>query len=191
MKIVFATNNPNKLSEIKALVPNNIEIVSLKEIGCFDELPETQNTLQGNALQKAQYVYDHYKISCFSDDTGLMVDALNGVPGVYSARYAGPACSSEDNMNKLLGTLKNQENRKARFATVIALILNGEKHFFEGEIAGKIATQKTGKDGFGYDPIFIPENETRSFAEMPKSEKGKMSHRGRAVKKLVTFFSIT
>ena len=187
MKIVFATNNPNKLSEIKALVPANIEIVSLKEIGCFDELPETQNTLKGNALQKAEYVSKKYNIACFSDDSGLMVKALNGTPGVFSARYAGPNCSSEDNMDKLLTALKNEENRQANFATVIALIINGEKHFFKGEIAGTISTERTGKDGFGYDPIFIPENETRSFAEMGKDEKGKMSHRGRAVEKLVEF----
>jgi XTP/dITP diphosphohydrolase len=189
MKIVFATNNPNKLSEIKALVPETIEIVSLKDIGCFDELPETQNTLEGNALQKAQYVVNKYKTSCFSDDTGLLVDALNGEPGVYSARYAGPENSSEKNMAKLLKNLEGETNRNASFETVIALVLNGQKYIFNGNVEGVITNEKKGKDGFGYDPIFIPENGKLTFAEMSKEAKGEISHRGRAVRKLIAFLT--
>ena len=189
MKIVFATNNPNKLSEIKALVPETIKIVSLKEIGCFDELPETQDTLKGNALQKAQYVVDQYKVPCFSDDTGLLVEALNGEPGVYSARYAGPENSSEKNMDKLLKNLEGKTNRKASFETVIALILNGKKHVFNGSVEGEITCDRKGKDGFGYDPIFIPENGELTFAEMSKEAKGEISHRGRAVRKLIAFLT--
>ena len=189
MKIVFATNNSNKLSEIKALVPNTIEIVSLKEIGCFDELPETQDTLEGNALQKAEYVLNNYNTTCFSDDTGLLVDALNGEPGVYSARYAGPDNSSEKNMDKLLKNLEGKENRSASFETVIALLLNGEKHIFKGRVDGEIGTEKKGKDGFGYDPIFIPENGRLTFSEMSSAAKGEISHRGRAVRKLISFLT--
>lgn len=189
MKIVFATNNPNKLSEIKALVPETIKIVSLKEIGCFDELPETQDTLEGNALQKVQYVVDQYKVPCFSDDTGLLVEALNGEPGVYSARYAGPENSSEKNMDKLLKNLEGKTNRKASFETVIALILNGQKHVFNGSVEGEITCDRKGKDGFGYDPIFIPENGELTFAEMSKEAKGEISHRGRAVRKLIAFLT--
>ena len=189
MKIVFATNNPNKLAEIKALVPDSIEIISLKEIGCYDELPETRDTLEGNALQKAEYVVNKYQIPCFSDDTGLLVDALNGEPGVYSARYAGLENSSEKNMNKLLKNLEGQTNRSASFKTVVALILNGQNHIFNGSVVGEITVEKQGLDGFGYDPIFIPENGKLTFAEMSKEAKGKISHRGRAVRKLITFLS--
>jgi XTP/dITP diphosphohydrolase len=189
MKIVFATNNPNKLAEIKALVPDSIEIISLKEIGCYDELPETRDTLEGNALQKAEYVVNKYQIPCFSDDTGLLVDALNGEPGVYSARYAGLENSSEKNMNKLLKNLEGQTNRSASFETVVALILNGQNHIFKGSVVGEITVEKQGLDGFGYDPIFIPENGKLTFAEMSKEAKGKISHRGRAVRKLITFLS--
>jgi XTP/dITP diphosphohydrolase len=189
MKIVFATNNPNKLAEIKALVPDSIEIISLKEIGCYDELPETRDTLEGNALQKAEYVVNKYQIPCFSDDTGLLVDALNGEPGVYSARYAGLENSSEKNMNKLLKNLEGQNNRSASFETVVALILNGQNHIFNGSVVGEITVEKQGLDGFGYDPIFIPENGKLTFAEMSKEAKGKISHRGRAVRKLITFLS--
>jgi len=189
MKIVFATNNPNKLAEIKALVPDSIEIISLKEIGCYDELPETRDTLEGNALQKAEYVVNKYQIPCFSDDTGLLVDALNGEPGVYSARYAGLENSSEKNMNKLLKNLEGQTNRSASFETVVALILNGQNHIFNGSVVGEITIEKQGLDGFGYDPIFIPENGKLTFAEMSKEAKGKISHRGRAVRKLITFLS--
>jgi len=189
MKIVFATNNPNKLAEIKALVPDSIEIISLKEIGCYDELPETRDTLEGNALQKAEYVVNKYQIPCFSDDTGLLVDALNGEPGVYSARYAGLENSSEKNMNKLLKNLEGQTNRSASFETVVALILNGQNHIFNGSVVGEITVEKQGLDGFGYDPIFIPENGKLTFAEMSKEAKGKISHRGRAVRKLIAFLS--
>lgn len=189
MKIVFATNNPNKLSEIKDLVPASIEILSLKEIECFDELPETRDTLEGNALQKAEYVSEKFGISCFSDDTGLLVDALNGEPGVYSARYAGPHNDSEKNMDKLLLNLNDKTNRKAEFKTVIALILNGEKHLFEGNVKGEITTQRQGNGGFGYDPIFKPEGRNETFAEMRKEDKGEIGHRGRAVKKLIAFLS--
>ena len=189
MKIVFATNNPNKLAEIKALVPDSIEIISLKEIGCYDELPETRDTLEGNALQKAEYVVNKYQIPCFSDDTGLLVDALNGEPGVYSARYAGLENSSEKNMNKLLKNLEGQTNRSASFETVVALILNGQNHIFNGSVVGEITVEKQGLDGFGYDPIFIPKNGKLTFAEMSKEAKGKISHRGRAVRKLITFLS--
>jgi len=189
MKIVFATNNPNKLAEIKALVPDSIEIISLKEIGCYDELPETRDTLEGNALQKAEYVVNKYQIPCFSDDTGLLVDALNGEPGVYSARYAGLENSSEKNMNKLLKNLEGQTNRSASFKTVVALILNGQNHIFNGSVVGEITVEKQGLDGFGYDPIFIPKNGKLTFAEMSKEAKGKISHRGRAVRKLITFLS--
>ena len=189
MKIVFATNNPNKLAEIKALVPDSIEIISLKEIGCYDELPETRDTLEGNALQKAEYVVNKYQIPCFSDDTGLLVDALNGEPGVYSARYAGLENSSEKNMNKLLKNLEGQTNRSASFETVVALILNGQNHIFNGSVVGEITIEKQGLDGFGYDPIFIPKNGKLTFAEMSKEAKGKISHRGRAVRKLITFLS--
>jgi XTP/dITP diphosphohydrolase len=189
MKIVFATNNPNKLAEIKALVPDSIEIISLKEIGCYDELPETRDTLEGNALQKAEYVVNKYQIPCFSDDTGLLVDALNGEPGVYSARYAGLENSSEKNMNKLLKNLEGQNNRSASFETVVALILNGQNHIFKGSVVGEITVEKQGLDGFGYDPIFIPKNGKLTFAEMSKEAKGKISHRGRAVRKLITFLS--
>ncbi len=189
MKIVFATNNPNKLSEIKSLVPKTVEIVSLKEIGCFDELPETRDTLKGNALQKAEYVVNKYNTPCFSDDSGLLVDALNGAPGVYSARYAGSENSSEKNMDKLLLNLKNERNRVASFKTVIALILNDEKHIFEGSVEGEITFERKGRGGFGYDPIFMPENRKQSFAEMTKEAKGEISHRGRAVRKLITFLA--
>ena len=185
MKIVFATNNPNKLKEIQALMPAGIEILSLKEIGCTEDIPETGDTLEANAFQKAHYLKEHYDYDCFADDTGLEVDALEGAPGVYSARYAGPERSAEANMAKILSELKGNNNRKAQFRTAIALILNGEEHLFEGKVEGHISEAKQGKEGFGYDPIFIPENETRSFAQMSMEEKGAISHRGRAVRKLV------
>jgi len=185
MKIVFATNNPNKLKEIQALMPTGIEILSLKEIGCTEDIPETGDTLEANAFQKAHYLKEHYGYDCFADDTGLEVDTLEGAPGVYSARYAGPERSAEANMAKILSELKGNNNRKAQFRTAIALILNGEEHLFEGKVEGHISEAKQGKEGFGYDPIFIPENETRSFAQMSMEEKGAISHRGRAVRKLV------
>ena len=187
MKIVFATNNPNKLKEIQALMPKGIAILSLKEIGCTEDIPETGTTLEANAFQKAHYLKEHYGYDCFADDTGLEVEALNGAPGVYSARYAGPERNSEANMAKILDELKRKENRKAQFRTAIALILNGEEQLFEGKVEGHISEEKKGEEGFGYDPIFLPENDKRSFAQMTMAEKGAISHRGRAVKKLVDF----
>ena len=187
MKLVFATNNPNKLSELQALVPDWIEILSLKDINCNEELPESNPTLEENALQKAQYVYKNYGFNCFADDTGLEIEVLGGAPGVYSARYAGEDCGAEDNMKKVLAKLENVENRNAKFRTVIALVLKAEENLFEGECNGTITKTKTGVEGFGYDPIFIAESCEITFAEMSKQEKGAISHRGRAVEKLVEF----
>ena len=189
MKIVFATNNPNKLKEIQTLIPKEIEIISLKEIGCTEDIPETGDTLEANAFQKVHYVKENYNYDCFADDTGLEIDALNGAPGVYSARYAGPEKSAEANIEKILNELQGKENRKAKFRTAIALTLNNEEHLFEGEINGHISKVKQGNEGFGYDPIFMPENEKRSFAQMSMEEKGTISHRGRAVKKLVAYLN--
>ena len=189
MKIVFATNNPNKLKEIQSLIPKEIEIISLKEIGCNEDIPETGDTLEANAFQKAHYIKDNFNYDCFADDTGLEIDELNGDPGVYSARYAGRERNANANMNKVLNELKGKKNRKAKFRTAIALTLNNEKHLFEGEINGYISDVKQGNEGFGYDPIFIPENDIRSFAQMSMQEKGAISHRGRAVKKLVTYLN--
>ena len=189
MKIVFATNNPNKLKEIQTLIPKEIEIISLKEIGCTEDIPETGDTLEVNAFQKVHYVKEKYNYDCFADDTGLEIDALNGAPGVYSARYAGLEKSAEANIEKVLNELQGKENRKAKFRTAIALTLNNEEHLFEGEINGHISKVKQGNEGFGYDPIFMPENEKRSFAQMSMEEKGTISHRGRAVNKLVTYLN--
>jgi XTP/dITP diphosphohydrolase len=189
MKLVFATNNLNKLSEIKSLVPSGIEILSLNDINCNEELPETNPTLQENALQKAKYVFDNYGFNCFADDTGLEIDALGGEPGVYSARYAGKDCSAEDNMKKVLKKLEAEQDRSAKFRTVISLILDGEEALFEGECKGNMTRKKSGAEGFGYDPIFIAEGYELTFSEMNKDEKGKISHRGKAVKKLVGFLN--
>ena len=189
MKIVFATNNPNKLKEIQSLIPKEIEIISLKEIGCNEDIPETGDTLEANAFQKAHYIKDNFNYDCFADDTGLEIDELNGDPGVYSARYAGPERNANANMNKVLNELKGKKNRKAQFRTAIALILNNEEHLFEGKVEGYISKVKQGNEGFGYDPIFIPENDIRSFAQMSMQEKGAISHRGRAVKKLVAYLN--
>ena len=189
MKIVFATNNLNKLQEIKSLVTNNINIISLNDIECHDELPENQLTLEGNALEKANFIYSKYGCSCFADDTGLEIDALNGDPGVYSARYAGLECLAEDNMNKVLDKLNGIKNRKAKFRTVIALIIDGHEYLFNGECLGEITKNKIGLDGFGYDPIFLPIDSELTFAQMDKTEKGIISHRGISVRKLVDFLS--
>ena len=189
MKIVFATNNPNKFKEIQSLVPKEIEIISLKEIGCTEEIPETGDSLEANAFQKAHYIKENYDYDCFADDTGLEIDELNGAPGIYSARYAGPEKNADSNITKILNELKGKKNRKAKFRTVIALTLNNEEHLFEGEINGYISSEKKGNEGFGYDPIFIPENNIRCFAQMSMQEKGVISHRGRAVKKLVVFLN--
>jgi XTP/dITP diphosphohydrolase len=184
-KIVFATGNPYKIKEVKELLNNKFEIIGLQDIGCQEDIPETQPTIEGNALQKARYVVDNYGVNCFAEDTGLEIESLNMEPGVYSARYAGEQRSSEDNMNLVLEKLKSQDNRKARFKTVVALIIDGEEFTFEGIVNGEIAFEKTGKDGFGYDPIFLPEDQKISFAEMGSAEKNKISHRGRAVRKLI------
>ena len=187
MKLVFATNNQNKVNEIKSLLGEGVEILSLKDIGCNEELPETQETLEGNALQKASYVADKYGVNCFADDTGLEVESLNGAPGVYSARYAGVECKAEDNMAKVLSELDGKENRTAKFRTIVALILNGEEHSFEGKIDGSITRSKSGSDGFGYDPIFQPNGFDTTFSEMSMSQKNAISHRGKAVAELVAF----
>ena len=189
MKIVFATNNPNKLKEIRSLIPKEIEIISLKEIGCTEDIPETADSLSANAFQKAHYIKENYNYDCFADDTGLEIYELNGAPGVYSARYAGPEKNADANMTKILNELKGKKNRKAKFRTAIALTHNNEEHLFEGEINGHISDVKQGNKGFGYDPIFIPENDIRSFAQMSMQEKGAISHRGRAVKKLVAYLN--
>lgn len=187
MKLCFATNNLHKLEEIRAAVGQSFEIVSLKEIGCFEELPETRPTLEGNSLQKAQYIWDNYQVNCFADDTGLEVVALNGAPGVYSARYAGENCSFQDNVALLLKNLKSITDRQAKFRTVITLIIDGKVSQFEGEVKGSITEKEHGKDGFGYDPIFLPSEKSVTFAEMSMQEKNAISHRGRATKKLVEF----
>ena len=188
MRICFATNNKNKIKEIKAAV-ENIDIVSLDEIGCTVELPENQKTLEGNSLEKANYVFDNFSAGCFADDTGLEIDALKGAPGVYSARYAGVHGDSEANMQLVLKNLQGEKNRKAQFRTVITLILNGEPHQFEGICRGSLTTKKLGLDGFGYDPIFVPEGHESSFAEMSLEEKNTISHRGIAVRKLIAFLN--
>ena len=187
MTLVFATNNSNKLSEIRSLVPDGIEILSLKDINCNEELPEANPTLHENALQKARYVFDNYGFNCFADDTGLEIDALGGEPGVYSARYAGEDCSAEDNMKKVLEKLESEQERSANFRTVIALIIDGKEILFFGECKGSITKTKSGVEGFGYDPIFTPKGCNITFAEMTKDEKGKISHRGKSVEKLVGF----
>lgn len=190
MKICFATNNKKKIEEVKAALGNDFTIVSLEEIGCHEELPETGNTLDHNAFQKARYVKDHYGVDCFADDTGLEVEVLNGEPGVYSGRYSGEPRSDERNIDLLLKNLDGKTNRQAKFRTVIALILNGEVHSFEGVAAGEILDKRTGTGGFGYDPIFKPSGFDKSFAELTLEEKNKISHRGKAVKALVQFFEI-
>ena len=189
MDLVFATNNLNKLSEIKSLVSSDINILSLSDINCQDDLSETGFTIKDNALQKANYIFDHYGVNCFSDDTGLEIDVLGGAPGVYSARYAGANCDSEKNIKKVLQKLKNEENRYAKFRTIIALIINGQEYFFEGECIGDITTIKRGFKGFGYDPIFKPLGYNKTFAQMDQHEKGNISHRGKAVTKLINFLN--
>lgn len=190
MKLVFATNNAHKLKEMqKITAATEVEIVSLADIDCHDDIPETADTLEGNALQKARYIKEHYGYDCFADDTGLEVEALNNAPGVYSARYAGPGHDSEANMNKLLHEMEGKENRKARFRTVIALILNGEEHLFEGIVNGFITLEKKGTTGFGYDPIFQPESYEQTFAELGEDIKNNISHRALATKKLANFLS--
>jgi XTP/dITP diphosphohydrolase len=187
MQLVFASNNKNKIKEIQLLVPQSIKVLSLEDIGCFEEIPETADTIEGNAIQKANYVTEKYGCNCFADDTGLEVEALNGEPGVYSARYAGEQKDATDNMDKLLNNLKGISNRNAQFKTVIALNLNGNQSLFTGIIEGKIIEEKIGSNGFGYDPIFVADGYSQTFAELRIEEKSVISHRGLAVKQLVNF----
>jgi len=187
MKLVFATNNKDKVKEINALLDDNIELLSLEDIGCTEDIEETENTLEGNAKLKADYVTKKYGYDCFADDTGLEVEALDGAPGVYSARYAGENVTYDDNVHKMLQEMRDQSNRKAQFRTVIALNTGGKQYLFEGVCKGNILKIKRGKEGFGYDPIFEPLGSAKSFAEMSIEEKGLISHRGLATKKLVGF----
>jgi XTP/dITP diphosphohydrolase len=187
IKLVFATNNEHKLNEIQSMLGSRFQLLNLAEIGCFDDIPETSDTLEGNALQKARYIYEKYGYNCFADDTGLEVEALNMAPGVYSARYAGPQRNSVDNMNKLLFELDKINNRSARFRTVISFIMNGSETLFEGVVDGQILREPRGEQGFGYDPVFQPDGFNVSFAEMELNEKNKISHRGRAFTKLINF----
>lgn len=189
MKLVFATHNLNKAKEIQSLLPANFQILTLTAINCHEEIPETSESLEGNSLLKAQFVNDHFNLNCFADDTGLEIQALNGRPGVFSARYAGEEKSTEKNIDLVLFELKNEENRKAQFRTVITLILNDKTILFEGVVKGTISKEKKGSDGFGYDPIFTPEGQTRTFAEMTMEEKNIQSHRARAFEKMISFLS--
>ncbi|MBK0401515.1 non-canonical purine NTP diphosphatase [Adhaeribacter sp. BT258] len=189
MEICFATNNENKLAEVQKMLPDTIKLKTLAQIGCTAELPETQDTLEGNARQKAQYVFEHFEINCFADDTGLEVYALNNEPGVYSARYAGEQRNNQDNINLLLQNLEGQTDRKARFRTVVALVLDGEYFDFEGIVEGEIITEQRGTNGFGYDAVFVPNGYTQTFAEISPEEKNKISHRGQAIAKLVAYLS--
>ncbi|MDE5786780.1 MAG: non-canonical purine NTP diphosphatase [Duncaniella sp.] len=183
--IVFATNNPHKLAELREIVGDRMEILSLAEIGCHEDIPETADTLEGNALIKARHIREKYGYDCFADDTGLMVDALGGQPGVYSARYAGPECDSAANVALLLDRLKGVGDRSARFKTVIALELGGKEYVVEGKVEGKITEECRGESGFGYDPVFQPEGSGKTFAQMTDSEKNAVSHRGRATAELL------
>lgn len=188
MQLVFATHNNNKLKEVQILFPKEIELLSLEDIGCMDEIPETATTLEGNATIKANFVTENYGYPCFADDTGLLVDALDGAPGVYSARYAGEQKNADDNMDKLMLQLKNQTNRSAHFKTVIALNLNNQQILFQGIVKGEITPQKRGEKGFGYDPIFKPKGYDKTFAELPLSVKNEISHRAIAIQQLLAFF---
>ena len=189
MKLVFATNNLNKLKEVQSLIPEHIQLLSLKDIGCFEDVPETQLTIIGNAIQKAEYIKEHYGFDCFADDTGLEVEALNNEPGVYSARYAGEQRDANDNMNLLLNNLKDKTNRNAQFKTVVALHVNNNLETFTGICKGEITTIKHGEGGFGYDPIFKANGYDKTFAEISLEEKNKIGHRGNAVRLLVDFLS--
>ena len=191
MNLAFASNNKNKIAEIQSMLPESIKILSLEDINCLEDIPETADTIEGNAILKADYVTQKYGYDCFADDTGLEVDALNGEPGVYSARYAGEQKNADDNMNKLLQALKNKENRSAQFKTVITLNLKGKQYLFTGIAKGKITFTKTGTNGFGYDPIFKPENFNETFAELPLATKNTIGHRGKAVKQLIDFLNTT
>lgn len=190
MRLCFASNNEHKLNEIQKAIGGDIQLVSLNQIGCYEELPETRDTLEGNSLQKAEYVFSHFHIPCFADDTGLEVEVLQGAPGVYSARYAGAQRNSDDNIALLLKNLNGVSNRKAQFRTIITLLgIEPEPLFFEGIIRGEIIPERRGSGGFGYDPVFVPEGFSRTFAEMTLEEKNQLSHRALAVKKLVDYFA--
>ncbi len=191
MKLVFASNNKNKIAEIQSMLPESITILSLEDINCFEDIPETADTIEGNAILKADYVTQKYGYDCFADDTGLEVDAINGEPGVYSARYAGEQKNADDNMNKLLKALENNKNRSAQFKTVITLNLEGKQYLFTGIAKGEITETKTGTNGFGYDPIFKPENFDKTFAELPLEIKNTIGHRGKAVQQLIDFLTTT
>ena len=191
-QLVFATNNEHKLTEVRAILKDTYQVLSLKDINCFDDIPETADNLEDNARQKAQYIYDHYHVDCFADDSGLEVEALGGAPGVYSARFAalegtGEPHNSKANMNRLLRELKDKDNRKAQFRTIICLIKDGKEHLFEGIIEGTINPEERGSSGFGYDPIFMPKEFDKTFAELGEDVKNCISHRARAIKKLVSF----
>lgn len=186
--LIFATNNKHKLEEVQALTGNRFKLKTLEEIGCFDDIPETGHTFRENASQKSHYLAANFKVDCFADDSGLEVDALNGAPGVYSARYSGTR-DSEKNLQLVLEKMKGKEDRKARFRCVISLIINGKEYFFEGTVEGTIAHEKSGTDGFGYDPIFTPEGYSKTFAEMDPDEKNAISHRGQAVNALISFLN--
>ena len=188
-KLVFATNNAHKLEEVAAILGDQVELLSLNDIGCQTDIPETAETLEGNALLKSSYIYKNYHLDCFADDTGLEVEALNGEPGVYSARYAGDGHNAEANMLKLLHAMEGIENRKAQFRTAFALIIDGKEHLFEGVIKGEIIKTRRGNSGFGYDPIFVPEGYTQTFAEMGNELKNKISHRAIATNKLCKFLN--
>jgi XTP/dITP diphosphohydrolase len=189
MQLIFATHNKNKLKEVKSLMPNTISLLSLDDINLINEIEETSTTIEGNALLKAQTIYKQTGISCFADDTGLLVDALNGAPGVYSARYAGEQKNDEDNMRKLLLDLLDKETRNAHFKSVMALIIDGKEYLFEGIINGKIISEKIGTNGFGYDPIFVPNGYTETFAQLNSETKNAISHRGIALNKLINFIN--
>ncbi len=188
-ELIFATNNAHKVDEVRNKLNGIFEIRSLAEIGCTEDIPETSDTLQGNASQKSHYLHDKYHCNCFADDTGLEVEALDGAPGVFSARYAGPAKDSEANIDKLLAELQNKSNRRARFRTVISLFLEDKEYFFEGIVTGTILTERHGNGGFGYDPVFQPDGYDCSFSELTMEEKNSISHRGRAVEKLIQFLN--
>lgn len=189
MKLVFASNNLNKIKEIQSILKGSIQLLSLEEIGCHEEIPETAETIEGNAILKANYVTEKYGYDCFADDTGLEVTILNGEPGVYSARYAGEQRNADDNMNKLLEALLDKEDRSAQFKTVIALNIKGEQHLFTGIAKGNIILDKTGNHGFGYDPVFQPENYSETFAELASEVKNKISHRAKATQQLIDFLN--
>jgi XTP/dITP diphosphohydrolase len=187
MKLVFASNNSNKIKEVQAMLPDSISILSLEDIGCFEDIPETADTIEGNAILKANYVTEHYGYDCFADDSGLEVDALDGKPGVHSARYAGEHKNDKDNIQKLLAAMESVTNRKANFKTVIALNLNGEQHLFTGTADGEITLKPKGSNGFGYDPVFQPVGFDLTFAQISADEKSLISHRGKAVWQLIYF----